>query len=337
MGASRRRTRKIKFSKILVVVCLTVLIWVWADVTQDETSPSRAAFMVVDESTDEKLWVSFSRKPRVQIEVILSGPHSAFVALDRKLDGASLEFAFDAEYENITGPPGRSIQVLDFLQKDKQLKELGLKVRSCEPEIIDVNVVGLVKKTLPVECFDEDGVSQKAENSPSVEMFAPESMRTAQVRLSRSEIEQARSTPIEKTPYIVLAEGLIRNAATPVQIKMPPPTDPLSEVTIEAVKLGIAMSVNLLNKYNVEIINLSEVIGPIKIRATAAASQAYQSMRYQVILEIDDDDVKLKDPRREVIYNFPKESVRKDEIAINQPPAKARFKLEPISPLPDTP
>jgi len=334
--------RKLKYGKIAIVVSLTVLIWVWADLTLDETPAARTAVIVVDESVDPKLWVSFSQKPSVPIKVTLSGPHSAFVALDHKLptEGKTIRFVFDPVAEKMTEPPGRPLRVLDFLQKDRELKQLGLKVKLCEPEVVDVNVVELNKRSLPVECFDEDGVPQKAENiDPSkVEMFVPEGTRTARVQLSHAEIERARSTPIPKMPYVVLAEGLIRYAPTPVKVKMPPPTDPLSEETINAPKLGMALSVNLLQgKYSVEITNQDEVRGPIKIRATAPAKQAYEGMRYQIILEIDDEDIKLAEPRRELRYNFPEEFVRTNEIEINQAPVQARFKLKAVSPSSESP
>ena len=339
MGAAGMR--KLKYGKIAIVVSLTVLIWVWADLTLDETPAARPAVIVVDESVDPKLWVSFSQKPSVPIKVTLSGPHSAFVALDRKLptEGKTIRFVFDPVAEKMTEPPGRPLHLLDFLQKDRELKQLGLKVKLCEPEDVDVNIVELSKKSLPVECFDEDGVSLKAESiDPSkVEMFVPEGTRTARVQLSHAEIEQARSTPIPKTPYVVLAEGLIRDAPTPVKVKMPPPTDPLSEETINAPKLGMALSVNLQGKYSVQITNQDEVRGPIKIRATAAAKQAYEAMRYQIILEIDDEDIKLAEPRRQLKYNFPEEFVRTDEIEINQAPVQARFELKSVSPSSESP
>ena len=54
MGSSGRR--KVKFSKIALVVCMTALIWVWADLALDETPPARLADIVVDESMSERLW-----------------------------------------------------------------------------------------------------------------------------------------------------------------------------------------------------------------------------------------------------------------------------------------
>lgn len=333
-------SRSHKFGKIAIVVFLTILIWVWADLALDETPPERAAAIEVDESPNEAVWVSFRQKSSADIKVTLTGPHSAFVALDRQLrtEGRRLTFKFDAEQERLSEPGGHSLDALDFLQKDKSLKSFGLKIKSCVPEFIDVNVVALVKKTLPVECFDDEGASVEAMSNPSkITMFAPESTRTVRVELSRGEIDQARLKAIQKRPYIVLAEGLTKPAPTPVRITIPPAADPLSAETVTSPKLGIALSANLQGKYSVEVTNLNEVMGPIQIRTTATAKQAYESMRYQMILEIDDEDVKQAEPRRHVKYNFPEDFVRADEIKINQPPVQARFKLKAISPPPEAP
>ena len=326
--------RKVKFGKIAIVIFLTALIWIWADLALDETLSDRPAVVDIDESADPKLWISFNQSPSADIKITLSGPHAAIAAESRRLrDRQMRRFVLDVVQEGMNKPGDYDLRLLPFLQKDKELKELGLKVESCEPEVLSVNVVGLVKKPLSVECFDENGIPLKYESiEPSkVEMFVPESRRTAQIRLTRREIEYARLNAIEKRPYVILADNQVRDAPATVHIKMPPEADPLSEATIKVPKLGIALSSNLQGKYRVEIKNLPEVIGQISIRATQAAKQAYESMRYQVILEIDDEDINSEEVRRELVYNFPEEFVSKDEIRLNQPLVQAIFKLVPLS------
>ncbi len=328
--------RKIKFGKIAIVIFLTVLIWIWADLALDETLPDRSAVIIIDVSADLKLWVSFEQASSADIKITLSGPHAAIAGESRRLrDGQIRRFDFDIVKEGMNKPGNYDLRLLPFLQKDKELKQFGLKIESCEPQLLSVNVVELVKKSLTVECLDENGISLKSISiEPSkIDMFVPEGRRTAQVRLTRGEIEQARLTPFEKRPYVVLADDQIREAATAVRIKMPPEPDMLSEATIKAPRLGIAKSLNLEGRYRVEIKNTPQVIGAISIRATPAAKQAYEAMRYQVILEIDDEDIFLKseEGRRELVYNFPEESVSKDEIKLNQPRVQAIFKLVPLA------
>lgn len=82
-------------------------------------------------------------------------------------------------------------------------------------------------------------------------------------------------------------------------------------------------------------------MGSVAIRATPEAKRAYENMRYHVILEIDDSDKDKSSPpaagepaqeiRRDLVYNFPPEFLRKDEITLNQSPAQARFRLTPVA------
>jgi hypothetical protein len=253
-------------------------------------------------------------------------------------ENKKLTFVFDPEQERMTEPPGKSLNLLDFLQKAKSLKDLGLKVESCVPESVDVEVVALVKKTLPVECFKEDGQPVKTQSiDPStVEMFAPEGFRGgAQVRLSVVEIEQAKLAPLEKTPYIVLAEGRPRSASGTVKIKIPTEQSLLADYSISPATLSIALSPAMRENYTAEVTNLTQVLGPIAIRASAEAKEAYKMQAPalpHMTLYIYDDDAKkgeVEQPSRRVVYNFPEEFVRKREIELKNPdkPAEAKFKL----------
>ena len=134
----------------------------------------------------------------------------------------------------------------------------------------------------------------------------------------------------------MLAANQKRQATTTVEIKMSPEEDPLKSETITTATLGYLLSENLQGKFKVHVDNLNDVIGSITIRATSEAKQAYESMRYQVILEIEDEDIKSKEPRRDVVYNFPEEYASKGEIILDQPADTARFTLTPLSP-PESP
>jgi hypothetical protein len=115
---------------------------------------------------------------------------------------------------------------------------------------------------------------------------------------------------------------------------MPPEPDRLKDFTIKAPTLSIALSPNLQGTYYVDVNNLSEVLLPIVIKATPEAKRAYELQPFPMMtLYVLDEDKNIADPKRQVVYNFPEESVRKDEIdlAITQQPAVAQFKLIPIS------
>jgi hypothetical protein len=322
--------RRVKLGKIVIVVFLTALIWIWADLALDETLPDRPAEVVVDGLANPKLWVSFNQSPSANVRIELSGPHTAIAnEIKRLREGKIREFILNIVQESMNQPGDYDWSLLPFLQKDKQLKQLGLKVKSCEPQVLQVNVVELIKKQLSVECIDENGASLKPESiEPStVDMFVPEGRRTAQVRLNHREIEQARLNTLERRPYIELAEGQIQEAAKAVKIKMPPAEDVLMSYTITATP-GFCLSENLQGKYEVQVLNPSE-LASVLIKASPAAKLAYEQQPFQIVLYILDDYAKKSsvEHRREVVYNFPEEFVRRDEIRLNQLPVPARFKL----------
>jgi hypothetical protein len=334
--------KKIKYGKILVIVLLTVLIWVWTDLALDEGFTVSGVEISIAKSTNPASLVSFGDELSATIEkMVLRGPASKIADVKRKLNDGSLvlEFFWDPSQEpTITGPGENILNVLAFLKQSDQIRQLGLTVESCEPETLTVTVVRLAKKPLAVKCVDEtQNVREPASvEPPQVEMFVPEDWSgeklTATVQLTRREIEQSRLSPIEKTPYIELPAGQIKEAPRSVRITMPPTEDLLADHTITAATLGITLTPNLQGKYRVSVTNLDEVIRAVNIRATADAKRAYEKMPYQVILEIDDDDAKSTEPlRRELIYNFPDEYVRRNEIRLNQQPVTARFELIPLT------
>lgn len=332
-------TKNLKYGKIAVVVFITILIWVWADLALDEALPiPNASINVVN--SDPKLWVSFDDASSVTLEeMVLKGPLRKITELNKKMEeGERLKIDFDAVKEKMNEPGSYSLNLLPFLMKDKEIKRLGLKVETCKPEMLPVKVVGLVGRLLDVGCIDEDQnpIGDATSEPTQVDILVPEDWgaekRIAEVMLTRREIEQARVSSIEKIPYIRLTTNQIREASKRVRIKMPAETDRLSSHTITAATLGVALSPTLLNKYNVEVTNLSE-LGPIVIKATADAKRAYEQQQFprMTLYILDEDKNSTEELKREVVYNFPEKFLRSGEIELNQQPAIARFKLTPVS------
>jgi hypothetical protein len=330
---------KLKYGKISIVVFITILIWVWADLALDEVLPVPNATINVVYS-NPKLWVSFDDGSSVDIEeMVLKGPLHKIAELSKIIEEEGLKIDFDAANEGMNEPGSYSLTLLPFLRNDKVIKKrLGLKVESCLPETLSVKVVGLVRRPMEVKCVDEDQnpIAEAAVDPAQVEILVPENWekRAAQVMLTRREIEQARVSPIEKTPYIALAAGQTRKASKTVEITMPPEPDRLRGCTIQAPTLSIALSLNLQGKYKVEVKNLiNEVLSPIAIKATPEAERAYKQQPFpQMTLYILDDDKKTtEEQKREVVYNFPDKYLRSGEIDLDQEPVIARFKLTPVS------
>jgi hypothetical protein len=332
--------KKVNYGKILVVVFITVLIWVWADLALDEVF-SVSSVNITAKSTNPGLWVSFGDKSSAFIDkMVLKGPASRIADVKRKLKDGSLvlEFFLDpGQTETIASPGEYTLPLLTFLRQSDQIKRLGLTVESCEPQTLSVKVVGLVKKPLTIRCVDEtqNTIKAAAVEPKQLEMFVPEDWSgeklIANVQLTRREIDQARLSAVEKTPFIEPAAGQIRELQRTVKITMPPEEDLLADYTITTARLRFSLSPNIQGKYKVVVDNLDEVIRTITIRATADAKRAYEKMPYQVTLEIDDEDAAATEPlRRKLIYNFPDEYLRRDDIRLNQQPVTARFKLIPL-------
>ncbi len=331
---------KLNYGKIMAVVLITVLIWVWADLALDEEFSVSGGTISMAKSTRPNLWVSFNDEPSVSInKIVLKGTASKTADAKRKLKEGSLilEFFLDPQQEKAMLSPNE-LDVVTFLKQSDRIRQLGLTVKSCDPNRLSINVVELVKKSLLVVCVDEEQnpVKTAAIEPTQVDMFVPKDWEgaklEAKVQLTRSEINQARLSAIEKTPYIKLAPGQTRVSVKPVKITTPPEEELLGDYSITTATLGITLSAILQGKYGVVVTNLDEVIRPITIRATPDAKRAYEKMPYQVILEIDDEDAKSTEPlRRELVYNFPPEYDRRDEIMLNQQPVTARFKLIPLT------
>ena len=334
--------RKPKYGKIVIVVFITILIWIWSDLALDEDFPVSNVKIRVVKSNPE-LWVSFDNASSVTIEeIVLKGPLRKIANIRRKLEEERLEIDFDATKEKMDEPASYPLPLLPFLKKDEEIKRLGLKVESCKPKTLSVKVVRLVSRPLDVKCIDENGnpISGATVDPVQVDMLVPEDWGPeklfAEVMLTLREIEQARVSPIKETPYIRLTAGQTRQAARSVDVTLPPEPDRLSDYTIKAPTLSIALSPALQGKYYVDVNNLSDVLLPIVIRATPEAERAYrlQPLPKMTLYILDDDTEKGEDvPPRKVVYNFPPEFVRKGEIELKNPqqPAEAKFKLIPVS------
>lgn len=329
-------TDKLKPGKIIAVVFLTVLIWVWADLALDEQMPVYDAAITVVNS-NPRLWVTLGNQLSQSLDILLKGPSARLAELKRKIkrDGA-LNFEFDtaeAKVERKDEP--YLLELLPLIQKEKQIRELGLKVESCKPESLLVNAVALVKKQLEIRCFDEDHDPVTATiRPPQIDFSVPEDQNVlfAEVQLTQMEIDQARATAVEKKPFVRLNPDQTLTAETAVTITTPQTL--LEAATISPARVFYAISPNLQGKHEVKVLNEPDVWGAIKVLATPEARQAYESMRFHAILEIYDEDVAAEPAgtqptvkTRALIYNFPPEYVRKGEIKLKSSPVEARFLL----------
>ena len=89
------------------------------------------------------------------------GPASQVAIVERMRNKGQLDlnlFLVPGDEELTEPGPPRSFNVLDFLKRNTQLRDLDLTVETCEPRRVTVQVRRLTEKTLPVQCVDENGV-----------------------------------------------------------------------------------------------------------------------------------------------------------------------------------
>jgi hypothetical protein len=340
-------SRKLKFSKIAIVMFLTVLIWVYADLAVDDTLPVTNVPMSIARTGDTELWVTFKNEdgpPLASVaveQIVLKGPSSRIAELRRDLNNniLNLDFSLNPEMQNMTTPGSYTLNVLDFVRESEQIRALGgLTVESCEPNTLTINVIKLLRRELEIQAFNENGRFLESESvTPSkVAMYVPQDWgqdKSAEVTLTPSEIEKARSRAIDKRPYIVLADNQKRISDEVVKVKLVPEEEELEAFTISRVRVGYSYSPITQGKYRAEVSNeVALTSSEIKIRATPEAKEAYETQRFQVTVEIDDEDRSGNEVERALKYNLPNKYVRMGEIKLDpeHEPVEAKFKLVPV-------
>ena len=341
--------KKIKFGKIAIVVFLTALIWVWADLARDESLDLPDVVVEVAKSSNPELWVSFvseREEPALRTSVtlksvVLKGParRVAGVKLQRNQGTLDLNLFLSPEREKMTRAEVRVLDVLSFLKDSDEIRQLGLTVTGCEPRQLTLQVQELVKTSVGVECAGLEASVQAKIQPETVEAYVPKEesgVRKAMVRLTPEEQNRAKSEPVDAMPYVELAPGQRRPASARVKVALAPAQNALLKDFVPAT-LALCFSQNTQGKYRVVLENDPTEWARVMIRATPDAKQAYAQMQYQMILFIQDADRQATETiQRPVVFNFPPEYVQKGQIEADQKPPTARFTLRQIVETPGT-
>lgn len=323
---------QVKTKKILVVVFVTVLIWVWSDLAQEQRETIERTRITLVDAADPSLWVSFlgaegQLSKSVLIETIaLKGPATQIAEIRKGQQ--ELELRLLPEAEGFDKEGDHRLRLIDYLRRNPQLREYGLAVETCEPNSLEVRVIRLQAKRLQVQCFDNQSLTvQGAVTEPAhVVMYVPTEWSgqslIASVRLTDEEIERARSTPIEKVPGVVI-DGRPQTASVSVTVKTPSPEDLLQPATIVKVKPAVLLNLAIQANYRVEIKDEHTLLEGIEILATDEAKRAYENQPYHVVLVIDSTESGSKT----LEYFFPPEFVGKREILLDQDPQRVSFEV----------
>ena len=350
-----------KIIKFLVVVCLTLLIWTWAFLSQEDEEPF-SAVLEVSPATDRSLWVTFwsggnELGQRINLELEFKGTPAKIAELSRQTELASpenpqrnpLNYYYNPRDFGHTQTQFYQFDLLEFLQRNSHTKGLALTLESCSinqntVSRIEVQIEVLEKKQLTVECVDESGLPVKGviAQPAQVEMYVRDTyIQPAYVTLSARQIELAQQRPIRVRPYVEMGTDERRRAQQEVTITILKESVPLQPRAFQPLepprRIGYICSENLMGKYTVQMDEESvNKLRTINLRATNEAWEAYSRLRYPILIEIRDEDVQNlpgEIPPKEIIYNFPREFVAKQEIELGdpQPPKTAKIHLTPAA------
>ncbi|MGB8226030.1 MAG: hypothetical protein WCE45_04050 [Sedimentisphaerales bacterium] len=324
-----------KIKKAVLVIFITCLIWVWADLSLDENLDNQTITITASKA-NPKLWITLEGKPEIQIKADLRGSVAKVRELSKKIEGGKekLEVMFDAEQQNMNAAGEYTLPDLrKFVAESKKIQEYGLTVRGARPDKLQrIKVVELKEKTLPIKCVDEtDSEITGAHIMPDViVMLVPEQVTEVKVKIATlAEKKQARGGTIDKKPYVEFSVGETRYADTTVKVELPVTQENMKQYTISGT-LGFIFSANLAGQYKVEFTKRPE-IGNIPIIATEEAKTAYEEEQFDVLLEIQDDDIGKPEVSRQLIYRFPVQYVREDKIRLKGDPVEAKFRLVPVA------
>ncbi len=337
-----------KIKKLLLIILLTVLIWVWADISGEVELNDQVASIVVSNAISRDLWVGLETRPgleprnsSVPITINIKGSRAKVEEFKRQWLPLEVAFTPEITQDNELVNTVMSVPIIDYVRNDPTILKLGLEVTSVTPKAINVRVEKLVKKQLKVVCVDADtNLIDQAKTTPAIiemlvkDIWAGDKLR-AYVKLTSAQIEEARKSSIKLKPYVELDPRRFRYAQETVSIKIPPVAQQKSRDAISGPIIGFVFNVEMLNKYKIEIVDAPKVI---EYRATAQASAAFKAQRYHMLLDILPGDEASgangqgKLITRSLRYNFSKDDIRSDQIDATKISAPTiSFRLIPIA------
>ena len=274
-----------KLKKTAVVLILTLLIWMGSYLALEKDITRTATLDIL---SSRSLLVTFVNDERpVEIAVTLKGPAAKITQLEKMLQSddpdkkEKFDFYFDAEEDGKAEPGRQFIDVPELLRKTAKIRNYNLTIESCEPSIIEIAVEKLVKKTLTIQCIDkETGAELVAKNitpSPTVEMYVRRSWTDADLKakvvLTPEQIVKAKNDYITMKPFIVLADGEQPRYADYHNIILPSTILPTTSLQPS---IGYICSENILEKYDIKLLNEKELTTEMSFRATSEAEEEYR-------------------------------------------------------------
>jgi hypothetical protein len=332
---------RFKIKKIFAVIFLTVLIWVWSDLALDDTGDLTQIPVVLGNSSDPNLLVSFVDDAglltdRIVIDTVsIKGPAARveqIKALERT-NSKDLLLVLEPDNWELTEPmEAPAWSLVNFVKRSPAIDNRGLSVDNCAPRTASIRVMRLAKRLLVVQCVDQNRSTIPAQITPStIQMYVPEvwteDLLVAYVELSAIDLNRAQSDiPIDLFPFVDI-NGRIKTAKQSVKVRL---SEAGPKLKIQSIKPKFCVVVDPIvqRDYRIEISDVIKALRSIDFKGTDEAKLAYQNEPYHVELVVVD---RKPGPQYETLqYRFPREYVEKNQIKpADSPLATIDFKLVP--------
>ncbi|AQQ10350.1 hypothetical protein L21SP3_02182 [Sedimentisphaera cyanobacteriorum] len=335
-----KKTVEKSASKIVIVSFLTLLIWVWADLSNDTILKDKKVEIKLATSQPENLWVSLGDSDSTTVRADFKGPSARIDELKREL--SALEVYFDPSVLE-----GRSesfkYPVRGLIQDSPRVRRLGLTVENCQPSSIEVTTQQLQKKQLGLTCIDKNNnlILNAVTEPASVEMYVPPHWSgddlKAVVSLSQQQISEASEDAAQAKAYVEIEPGRRTYYENPVEVSIQTEKGKLETFLLNGPRIGVLMNENIAEQYSVKIISRSEALTTIQINSTREAYEAYKAKQYQMIVYVYPEDLPGSDKtesepiERKVHYFFPEEYRKEDLISPVESGVEPRVTFKLIS------
>ncbi|MCP4454301.1 MAG: hypothetical protein GY809_22815 [Planctomycetes bacterium] len=331
---------RLKIKKIFAVVFLTVLIWVWSDLALDETADLSQIPVMLGNSSDPNLLVSFVDDAelltdRIVINTVsIKGPVAAVEQMKarERTNSLDLHLVLEPDKWELTEPmDAPAWSLVNFVKRSPAIDDSGLSIDSCVPRTASIRVMRLAKRSLVVQCVDQNRSTIPAQITPStIQMYVPEAWPedrlVADVELSAIDLNRAQSDiPIDLIPFVDIS-GRIKRAKQSVKVRLSESVTNLTSQVIENPKFCLVVDPIIQRDYKIVISREVEALRRILFKGTNAAKRAYQNEPYHVELVVERDGSQSAILK----YRFPREYVEKNQLKPDDSPLDTiDFKLVP--------
>ena len=330
---------KSKLTTAILVVCLSALIWVFAE--RKVTKTGRLTVEIKLISTQPDLLVRYldsqgnpTQLTTQRVTLTMEGPTGRIQSIEQGMHlSVSLDMAkLLPEDPTDTQPQNHTVQIVkDLLNGVLQIKDDFLSVTIAEPPNLDVQVIKLLEKTIPVKIYNHNQTEllkvQTLEPS-EIKAYVIENQPTeAHVRLTNEQQLQARKDPVTAKALVTLPLS-DRIQSFDVKISLPQQGSTWQEAVIPTPRVGFVFPLSMIGKFNVVIDDLSQLKEPIKFRgSSASAITDYRNSQYHLFLEIHEGDKPPEPIFRRWRYNLPD---RNDINITEQNSSLIQFHLVPV-------